>query len=393
MIKLSEITKKIDSQFYEVKEDYTTFYNIYDKELEIVFGVNDDIIVNDDEEPIEDDFIHDFINSKYILGQSILRDNYYEIVIDFNNILDYYDLDALEIKGCGDDYLNKTYYEIGALSLEFGEFLKQSIHWEHFSPEYYQSIKIYNLNKLIPGNCNEELFIKNANDYVSIILFQISTHHGLNIKRLDLSDSDTYDPDMEEFDSESISSTIIEPYNYDIDLINYYNRANLMSNDSFKYLAFFQVIECLFDEVFRDQTIQDAKAIINSNWFNSHNSENVLELIKLVEKFSKEQNDRNKIRLVLEKYFKMNMHEEAFLLAYSDISDILLELKLIKDEKEINDIQKVGNIIYDIRCEYTHSNRAFDKRKETKIDEEDLSNHIELIKLISKAIIENYTKK
>ena len=363
------------------------------KKKKLVFEIEGDVIFDENGEPVNEGFIYAFINFNYILGQSIIRDDYYEIVIECNNILEYYNFNELEINGCGEDYLNKTYYEIGSISTELGVLLKESIYWDHFSPEYYKSIKIHNLNKIIPGSCTEKSFVEKANDYASIILFQIATHHGLNIKRLDLSDSNIFDPEMEEFDSSSISSTIISPNNYDVDLINYYNRANLMPNDSFKYLAFFQVIECLFDEVYRDQTIQDVKSIINSNWFNSQNSENILDLIKLVEKFSKEQNDKNKIRLVFEKYLKLNMHEEAFLLAYSDISDILIELKLIKDKKELNDTLKFGNIIYDIRCEYTHSNRAFPKRKEANIDEEDLLKHIELIKLTSKAIIENYTKK
>jgi hypothetical protein len=117
-----------------------------------------------------------------------------------------------------------------------------------------------------------------------------------------------------------------------------------------------------------------------------------LKLIRLIEKFSKEQNDRIKVKLILEKYFKMNLHDDAFFLAYSDISKLLIDLKLINSETELKDLQKIGSIIYDIRCEYTHSNRKFPKKNEVAIEDEDLEKHIELIRLISKTIIENYRK-
>ncbi len=175
-------------------------------------------------------------------------------------------------------------------------------------------------------------------------------------------------------------------------MIDYYLRAIHLPNSDFKYIAFFQVLECIFDEVYLAETVQDTHAILNSESFNANNADNIRSLIKLIEKFTKEQNDRSKIRLILDKYFKMNLHDEAYFMAYSNIAKILLKLKLISSEQELKDLNKIGNIIYDIRNEYTHSNRSFPKRKETNVESSKINEHIELIRLISKTIILNYRK-
>ncbi|MFA7290586.1 MAG: hypothetical protein WC055_17080 [Melioribacteraceae bacterium] len=383
------VIKDLAKDSYQREDNYISV--IHPDNLDITFEL--DIETKGKQKLIDEKKLSQFLSVKYITGKFLIRKDYFEAVVDFTNLFDYYDDKSTTIEPNGVDYQNKCHYEIGEVSDEFGVFLNQTIHWDNFSTEYYQSIKLYNLSKLISDDYKSDAFLDKTKDFLSAIFFQLISKYDLRIRLLDLDDYDKFEPELDEVDTSMIESTIIEPNNYDMDLVNYYNSAIHMTDSSFKYLAFFQVIECLFDEVYRDETIQDAKSVINSNWFNSQNSDDILKLIKLIDKFSKEQNDRNKIRLVLEKYFKMNLHDEAYFLAYSDISDKLIALKLIKDSSEIKDLQKVGSIIYDIRCEYTHSNRNFPKRNQTQIDEKELIEHISLIKMFSRVIIENYRKR
>lgn len=389
MKEIELVLKDIKQENYQREDDNITLF--FPGDLDIALEL--DIETKDEKKLIDEEKLSNFLSAKYLTGQFLIRKDYFEAVVDFTNLFDYYDDKSTTIEPNGLNYESKCYYEIGEISEEFAIFLDQTIHWDNFSTEYYKSIKIYNLNKLISDDYKSDSFLDKTKDFLSMIFFQLISKHDLRIRLLNLDDYEKFEPELDEVDTSKIESTVLEPINYDIDLVNYYNRASHMTDSSFKYLAYFQVIECLFDEVYLEETIQDAKSVINSNWFNSQNSDDVLKLIKLIDKFSKEQNDRNKIRLVLDKYFKMNLHDDAYLLAYTDIADSLIALKLIKDFGEIKDLQKVGNILYDIRCEYTHSNRSFPKRNQTQIDEGELKEHINLIKKFSKVIIDNYRKR
>lgn len=90
---------------------------------------------------------------------------------------------------------------------------------------------------------------------------------GVTINWLDLSDDNMYNPDFEEVSFDSIKSTELLLDKYDKDLLKYFNSASQMATSEFKYIAYFQVLECIFDEVYLYETVQDAKSIIDSNWF------------------------------------------------------------------------------------------------------------------------------
>lgn len=61
--------------------------------------------------------------------------------------------------------------------------------------------------------------------------------------------------------------------------------------------------------------VQDVKHIINSDWFSKHSDENIKELIQVVETYNKKRNDREKLTLVFDNYFRGSSHDKAFLLA------------------------------------------------------------------------------
>jgi hypothetical protein len=347
--------------------------------------------LNEEDKAYDFEEINEFVYSKYVIGRFLFRKNYFETVIAFSNIIDYQDDESTEIKPNGKNHEEKCFYETGAVSEEFGYFLNESIHWDHFSSDYFHSLKIYNIDEIYNIKYTDDKYLKTAIELCSQIFFRLSIKYGINIKLLNLHD-ESFNPEIEEIDTKNIKSTIISSEIYDTDLVHYYNRAIHLPKSSFKYIAFFQVLECIFDEVYLSETIQDTRAILNSDTFDSNNIDNIQSLIKIIDRYGKEQNDRSKIKLILDKYFKMNLHDDAYLLAYSNISSILISLKYVKEESEMKDLQKIGNIIYDIRNEYTHSNRKFPKKKENIVEIDKLDEQIELIRLISKTIILNYKK-
>lgn len=164
-----------------------------------------------------------------------------------------------------------------------------------------------------------------------------------------------------------------------------------MTTSEFKYIAFYQILECIFDEVYLNATIQDIKQITNSSWYSSNEDKDIAQLIEIIDKYSKAKNDREKLKLVLDKYFKGDLHKEAYLLVNKEIYKILKdELQLIDKEEKFNDIQLLANALYDFRCECTHSNRLFPIKTKVKKDELSIEKYIALIKKITQRIIVNY---
>jgi len=76
-----------------------------------------------------------------------------------------------------------------------------------------------------------------------------------------------------------------------------------MEASEFQYLAFYQVLECIFDEVYLSETISDARKIIESSWFSPVEDEHIKGLINIIDRYNKEKDDREKTRLVLQKIF------------------------------------------------------------------------------------------
>ena len=330
-----------------------------------------------------------FLEYECIEGISIQRKNYYEVVISVKNYIRYEYEDQLEVPAAGYNE-DKIYYEIGAISDDFEKILNETISWDNFSTEYFISLKIFNMDIQLnlKKETNKTLIYEKL---VNSIFFDLHHNFSLQIEITDLADYKKYDLyHNEETEIEPIEDTAIDYNKYDKDLISYYNRATRMAESEFQYLAYFQVLECIFDEVYKYETIQDIKTILNSNWFSNSSNENINSLIDVVDKYNKEKNDRNKTKIVLEKYFKKDVHDDAYFLANKEIIQLLTEMKLIKSKTDLNDLQKISNIIYDYRCECTHSNRLYPIKNSTVIEGNNLKSYIELIRKISERIILNY---
>lgn len=337
-----------------------------------------------------------FLESIYIEGQALYRDGYYECLINATSNQHQYLINDTPVFAApaGTDK-RKVYFEMGEISPAFNSFLMSSLSNDIYSDEYYHSFKIYNIgmNKQEPDQAKRQNnYLQDCNYFSQCAFFDMHRKAGLALNKLDLSEHEDLTDNPDDTDFSNIKDSELAAERYDRDLLMYYNRASEMHNTEFKYIAYFQVLECIFDEVYLYETIQDARSVIDSSWFRVNEFDHVNQLIKIIDKYNKEQNDRSKTRLVLDKYFRLNQHDEAFLLANKEVIELLIRIKLIKVEADFKDLQKLAGIIYDIRNEYTHSNRTFPKKRENVVEHDELNAHIEIIRRIAETVILNYNR-
>lgn len=293
----------------------------------------------------------------------------------------------------GDESSDEISYEISNISEDFEKLIKIHYVLRNSDPEdFLTTIKIYNIDKVLGESYKESKFSAKAIEITKCILFDLASKYSIFLCLMNIPESDDegYDPILDTNEKlEKINNQTLKK-RYDKDLINYYYRAVQMDESEFKYLAFYQVMECIFDEVFLYENIQDIKQVINSNWFSNYRDEDITQVIKIIEQYNKNKNDREKLKLVIDKFFKGSIHDEAYCLANKEIIELLINMGLIKNKNDFKDIQKFSNIIYDYRCKCTHSNRAFPFRSTFDNSSEELINYISLIKKVSERIIMNY---
>ena len=349
------------------------------------------LIENRSIEDIIDD-VNQFLRMKYIKGYCLYYSDYIEFLTSLSNsdLVDSLVRSNFIIDGKLN--INSISYEIGNISDQFFEFIDNTLNILDF--DYSQSelttLKIYNVNKTLNIQSDDKQYFNKAINIAKTIIFEISYKTDVCIELLDISTAKK-DDELKDF-SESVKliDKKIDPTRYDKDLIQYYYRAIQMISSEFKYLAFFQVLECVFDEVFLSETIQDSRRVIESSWFTTQEDKNIEELIKIFERYNSVKNDREKTRIVLDKYFKGEIRKEAYYLTNKEIIEILKKLKKLNDKKDLNDLQKIADVIYDYRCKCTHSNRAFPFRTEFEGSSEELEWYILLIKKVAEIIIINY---
>lgn len=324
-------------------------------------------------------------------------ENYIEFPITFASVFTYYN----SLEGClsSSEKIseNGITFEISIISEFFWNYLfkDQSSDGEGcYDETQITTLKVYNLNKFTGILHTDVRFSEIAFNAAKNILFNLSHKHSIELKLIDIPDFDDDSTYVDEWSEEINKIDDIEEHTLlklqDSDLVNYYYRALQMDDSEFKYLAFYQIIECIFDEVYLHETVQDVKQIINSDWFSKHRDEDIKQVISVVEKYNKNKNDREKMKLVLERYFKGSVHDDAFIIANKSIIELLIKMNKIKADKDLRDLQSIGNIVYDFRCKCTHSNRSFPFRSTFENSDVELSNYILLIKKLCERIIMNY---
>lgn len=316
--------------------------------------------LNDDNMTILDE-IRDLFCFKYIPNKGCLYEDYAEFAVTLSNTFFTMHFWGTELTD-EDIASGKIYYEVAPISDEFEKILLMHHSFIVAGPEdFVTTLKIYNINKVMDKKYSDEGFVEVAIEIAKCIMFELSTKYDLPLGFFEIPESDDHENDPFYEAAETLKK-VRNPElkaKYDKDLVDYYYRALQMAESEFKYLAFYQVMECVFEEVYLEETVQDVKEIINSNWFSNYDHEHISTVIKLIEQYSKNKNDREKLKLLLEKYFKGNIHDEAYYLANKDIIELLLTMKLITKQVDFKDLQKIANIIYDFRCNCTHSDRRF----------------------------------
>ncbi|MDU4802112.1 MAG: hypothetical protein E6X81_14180 [Clostridium butyricum] len=387
MEKVIDIVKEFDKEIEVVFENDITFYLSHKNwRSQAFFEIDSDI-----EDVIEE--LKYFLNYKYISNLGIINENYVELSINLCNrfFLEHF-------KGAylsnDNESIDNIYYEIGMSTDDFNKIAKLYNEFTYPEPEdYITTIKIYNIDSVMNKSYKCEEFADLVLEIAKSIFFELSGKYSIFLYLIPIvvnyDDEDSSIIKIKE-KLENLSNQRLKGI-YDKDLLDYYYRAMQMPDSEFKYIAFYQVMECIYDEVYLEENVNDIKQVINSSWFSFSSNEDITKIIKIVEQYNKNRNDREKSKLVLEKYFRGNIHDEAYFLANKEIIDILMEMGLIKKQDEIKDIQKIGNIVYDYRCACTHSNRTFPSRTSyNDLSEKMQKNYINLIKKISERIIMNY---
>jgi len=325
----------------------------FDKSFPMTDRNDDDIIQN----------IEDFLQIKYIKGKCLYKKDYAEFLVDLSGSTNLVNtLGRCKFSVEKDQTLTDINYEIGQISEAFFEFINQTLLEFEYEPSDLTTLKIDHVDKVLAlslGNTSD--FEKKVEFMAKSIIFDVSHKSSICLKLIDISHVKTDEPLKDILENSKLISKKSVVLNYDNDLIQYYYRAIQMEASEFQYLAFYQVLECIFDEVYLSETISDARKIIESSYFSPVDDEHIKGLINIIDRYNKEKDDREKTRLVLQKYFKGETRDEAYLLANREIIDILKNL----------------DKIYPFRTEFQDS-------------PEELTLYIALIKKIAEKIILNY---
>ena len=393
--KISKIIDILDSLS---RANSNLYINGIHQSQQIVVG-NDDwkCNVNFDYEDLHT-FIHDinaFFNFKYNENRCLYGDDYIEYVIDFPELKSLFGYMNLPEVYCSEVYKDRIYYEITKISLPlFNLIMKEQ---EYGDEEEYQhhenlSLKVFNINSILGIPYTDSKFTEIALKITKNFLFKLSMKYNIN---LNIVEKNIY-----EIDAEDIVSTLYEKlemvkesdlyYNheYDADLVQYYYQASLMEDSPFKYLAYYQVVECIYDEVLMANTIGDIQQLINSAWFNTNDKSDIQKIIDKIKWQNNSKKDEDKLKLVMDKYFKNNASDDIFLEANKEIIELCKKMKIIKDDSEFKDLQKILKVIYRYRCDCTHSNRNYPISKIA--DGNSIQDYTKLIRLIAERIILNY---
>lgn len=324
----------------------------------------------------------EFLKGKFIKYFGYYTQSSVEVLIKSPKLY----LDSASFTKTFDNNSNKPNFSIRPISKELHNYIKVYVEYKYDGLDLYDdsiSLHIYN----VEINNEEEAF-----NHAKMALFELSCNHDVI---LSFNEIPKINDDMNLYDDIHINLEAIKDNNfqisYDSDLVNYYCRADAMNLSEFKYLAFYQVLECIYDEVYSATSVNELKQIIGSSWFSKSKTEDMIKIISMLEKRTNSKNDKEKLNLVLNKFFKGSIHKESFLIINKQIYLILKDrMKLIKDEDDFYNMQKLVKIIYEFRCDCTHINRKFPNENKTQNDDETIENYIEFIKLISERVIKNY---
>lgn len=337
-----------------------------------------------------------FFYSTYVDSTALYEHNYIEFSIFFPEFETVFGVPVIfGMEFTDEEKKNKLFFELNKISEPFFNLqMKDQEYGNEYS--YYDheetTLKIYNINSEYQIDVDANDFYEKAQRVAKSIVFNLSYRYNVAIGLShDLEDGEDIENSIYEL-SEKIENIkekdMLVPRLYDKDLINYYYRALQMKDSEFKYMAFYQVLECIYDEVLMATTVESIRQLISSNGFDTNIDEDIKFVIDKIKLHNSSKKDEDKLKLVLEKYFKGTLPDEVFLEVNKDVAELLIKMKKIHVSNDLKDLQKLQQVIYRFRCDCTHSNRAYPiKRVE---DENSLEDYITLIKMVAERIIINY---
>jgi len=345
-----------------------------------------------------DEFLEDiqsFFKNKYIDNHCFYNHNYMEYCINFPNLDMIIGLVDLPEIFSSQSEIPEINFEITKITKPFFNLMMKDTDYGNdvdYESYDYHTLKIFNLNTNLDLNYQDADFLQKSTGIAKNFVFQLSMKYDIQIKIAESNEIDTDYNDLIFSLSEKIEmvkeNDLVFKKEYDSDLIDYYYRASLMEDSQFKYIAYYQVIECIYDEVLMANTVQDIQQLISSNWFNVDDKNNVQLIVDKLKLHNNSKKDEDKLKLVLEKYFRNNASDEVFLEVNRELINLLIKMKKINKREEFKDLQKLQQIIYRFRCDCTHSNRSYPISKVD--DSNSIQEYIKLIRLVSERIILNY---
>lgn len=337
-----------------------------------------------------------FFNGTYIESTAFYEQDFIEFSILFPKLENIFGMPQLsEMEFMDESNQNKLFFEVNKISeLLYNLKMKDQEYGDEYGYRDYDetTLKIYNINSVLQINLDADDFYERAQYVAKTIIFNLSYKYDIEIGLSnELEDGEDIEDSIYEL-SEKMENVkekdMLVTRLYDKDLVNYYYRALQMKDSEFKYMAFYQVIECIYDEVLMATTVESIRQLISANGFDSNIDENIKFIIDKIKLHNSSKKDEDKLKLILEKYFKGTLPDEVFLEVNKDVAELLVDMEKIRDASELKDLQKLQQVIYRFRCDCTHSNRAYPiKRVE---DENSLEDYISLIKMVAERIILNY---
>lgn len=278
----------------------------------------------------------------------------------------------------------------------FASYIGQHNDAEQLTADGLHTLKISNL----PLESQPEAQLARAPRYINAVIFELAQQGISNTRaNIDLdheeeeeeTEADEGDTWSEEEDAPSNNrlTNIDIPSHYDPDLLWYYSRALRMEPSEFQYLAFFQIIECLFDEVHLRDMVQAARSILLSPNFSAERFSDLSALVDIVGRHNQRRDERTKTQLVLERYLKSDVPRDAFLISYKTAIRRARSLGVIQKDDEIFNMQLLARVLYDFRCECAHANRE-SASKLSAFGREKLKAYISLVRQFTESVIRNY---
>ncbi|MDA2093788.1 hypothetical protein PDN23_14285 [Bacillus cereus] len=189
---------------------------------------------------------------------------------------------------------------------------------------------------------------------------------------------------------------------YNANLLDYYNLAVSSIDPFVSFISYYHIIEYFFDEVFREQQINNLKKSITSPRFNYKDEEQLYNIIKTIIKDNHSirengsGNEKQSMNYVLAKYiydideFKLRLNNDELAFYQNNIVSFSRGNVINWERDKTKIIKDIVNRIYATRNALIHSKSS--KKEETYhpyLHKNDLEKEINLIKALAECIIEN----